>query len=146
MTKRKAIALLSVLLALSALPACADGSGQDRNARAADESPQPPGPPPQTGSEPTPEKTLVSQSRKVTTIRNKTVGVIANEPKYITAAVPNITRDGRTALSGNVDEEPYRAMDLRDGQDFEIGGIPFHIETYPEQGVVIVYQLADDSG
>lgn len=127
--------LLAALIALAGVSACTDGAG---NGQAADQSP--PGPPPQT-SQATPEPTLTIEHRKVTTIRSKTVGVIANEPKYITAAVVGISSGGRASLSGTADQEPYRVMDVRDGQEFEIAGIPFHIEMDPARGEVTIYQL-----
>ncbi|MCA1675760.1 MAG: hypothetical protein LC799_27470 [Actinobacteria bacterium] len=80
----------------------------------------------------------------MTDIRSKTTGVIAREPKYIVAAVPNIYSEGtRTALSGTVDGEPYRVQDLQDGQNFEIGGVPFQITITPDRDEVTVCQLAD---
>ncbi|MGH3980855.1 MAG: hypothetical protein ACRDRZ_17965 [Pseudonocardiaceae bacterium] len=90
---------------------------------------------------------MASQFRKVTTIRNKTKGTIAHEPKVVTAAVPNIYSDGtRTALSGLVDGEPYEVLDLEDGQYFEIAGIPFQVAIFPDHNEVTVCQLADETG
>lgn len=89
---------------------------------------------------------MVTPFQQVTTIRNKTQGVIANKPKLITAAVPNIYSGGtKTALSGTVDGTPYRVLDLADGQNFEIAGIPFRITISPDRDEVTVCQLADDT-
>ncbi len=83
------------------------------------------------------------QYRKVTTIRNKTKGTIAHEPKVVTAAVPNIYSDGtKAALAGLADGESYEVLDLRDGQNFEIAGIPFQIAISPDRDEVTVCQLA----
>lgn len=82
------------------------------------------------------------QYRKVTTIRNKTKGTIAHEPKVVTEAVPNIYSDGtKIALAGLADGESYEVLDLRDGQNFEIAGIPFQIAIFPDRDEVTVCQL-----
>lgn len=50
-----------------------------------------------------------------------------------------MTTDGRTALAVTIqDEGAYGNVYLRDGDDFQIEGIPFHIETFPERGEVTV--------
>lgn len=134
-------AVLAAVLAAAALTGCAGGSGQGRGDRVAGDSGRPPGPPPQTFQS-TPEPTMSIDHRKVTTIRSTTVGVIANEPTYITAAVVGISADGRASIAGNADKEPYRRMDLSDGQDFEVHGVRFHIETDPQRHQVTIYQLA----
>ncbi|MGH3904571.1 MAG: hypothetical protein ACRDTE_10325 [Pseudonocardiaceae bacterium] len=90
---------------------------------------------------------MESQFRKVTTIRNKTKGTIAHEPKVVTAAVPNIYSDGtKAALAGLADGESYEVLDLRDGQNFEIAGIPFQITIFPDRDEVTVCQLSDAPG
>lgn len=147
MTRLQAATFLTILLALSLLPACAGDTMRDREAQTAGESAEPSCTPPQTTSEPTPEKTVAKQYLKVTNIRNKTVGVISQEPKYIVAAVPNIYSEGtKTALSGTVDGEPYRVLNLKDGQNFEIAGVPFQIAIFPDRDEVTVCQLADAPG
>jgi hypothetical protein len=144
MTKRNAATPLAILLALSTLLGCAGDTSQGRQTEATTGSSQNPCPPP-TGGQPAPEETVATEFRKVTTIRNKTVGVIAHEPKYVTAAVPNIYLGGtKTGLSGTSDGEPYRVQDLEDGQHFEIAGIPFQIAIFPDWDRVTVCQLAEE--
>jgi hypothetical protein len=147
MTRFKAATFLAILLALSLLPACAENSSGDRITPATDDSAPSSCQPPQAASQPTPEKTVEKRYLKVTNIRSKAVGVIAQEPKYIVAAVPNIYSEGtKTALSGTVDGQPYRLQDLTDGQNFEIAGVSFQIAIFPERDRVTVCQLANAPG
>ena len=83
----------------------------------------------------------------VSTIKKGTTGVIADQPKQLSAGVANVTTDGRTALEATIaGKGAYGIIYLRDGEDFEIDGIPFHIETFPESGRVTVYQLRHKPG
>ena len=146
MAKLTAVTFATIALVLSTLVACAGDAVQDRNSRTTDESARS-CTPPQTAAQPTPERTVEDQYLKVTRIHSKTVGVIANEPKYIVAAVPNIYASGtKSALSGTADREPYHVQDLTDGQNFEIAGIPFQIAIHPERDEVTICQLTRDSG
>jgi hypothetical protein len=136
MTKPNAATLLAILLALILL-GC---TGDTETTTASSQNPCPP----QTG-QPAPEETVATPFRQITTIQNKTQGIIANEPKVIKAAVPNIYLSGtKTGLSGTADGEPYRVLDLEDGQRFEVAGIPFQIAIFPDQNEVTVCQLAEE--
>ena len=118
---------------------------------AQEEQPAPPGqvtptqftsPPP-----PKPEVKLTREVAQQTTLKRNTQGTISVEPYYIIAGV-GINLDNETAslsLKFRDDYQPYRIDDLRDGQNFEIRGIPFHLEIYPMRGEVTVYQLAAGS-
>jgi hypothetical protein len=144
MTKSNAATLLAILLALSTLPGCTRDTSQGRDTEATTGSSQNPCPPPTEGQL-APEETVATPFRQVTTIQNKTQGIIANEPKVIKAAVPNIYLGGtKTGLSGTADGEPYRVLHLEDGQRFEIAGIPFQISIFPDRDEVMVCQLAEE--
>jgi len=143
MMKPNAAALLAIVLALSTLLGCTQDTSQGRDAEATSASSQNPCPPSAEG-QPAPEETVVNPVRQITTIQNKTQGVIANEPKVITAAVPNIYAGGtKTVLSGLADGGSYEVLDLEDGQRFEIAGIPFQIAIFPDRDEVTVCQLAE---
>ncbi len=90
---------------------------------------------------------LTREVAQQTTLKRNTQGTISVEPYYIIAGV-GINLDNETAslsLKFRDDYQPYRIDDLRDGQNFEIRGIPFHLEIYPMRGEVTVYQLAAGS-
>lgn len=145
----RATTRLAIVLALATLVGgCAADSGRERNEQATVGSSQGSCPPPQEQGQTAQESTVATEFRKVTTIQNKTNGTVSHEPKRITAAVPNIY-DGETkaGLSGRIidDDETYRRADLRDGDRFEIAGIPFQIAIFPDRDEVTVCQLADDT-
>jgi hypothetical protein len=131
------VVFLAVPLVFPAMSGCAGDPARDRTDSCR---------PPATAGQLSQGGPVTPQFRQVTTIRNKTQGVIANEPKVITAAVPNIYADGtRTGLSGLADGKPYRVLDLQDGQNFEVAGVPFQIAIYPDRDEVTVCQLAEAS-
>ncbi|MGH3924969.1 MAG: hypothetical protein ACRDTT_19260 [Pseudonocardiaceae bacterium] len=83
----------------------------------------------------TSEATMKPDALYVSTIKKGTTGVIADEPKQLSAGVANVTTDGRTALDVKIQGKgAYGIVYLRDGEDFEIDGIPFHIETSRRAG------------
>lgn len=95
----------------------------------------------------TSEEKMKPDALYVSTIKKGTTGVIADQPKQLSAGVANVTTDGRTALDVTIaGKGAYGIIYLRDGEDFEIDGIPFHIETFPESGRVTVYQLRHKPG